>query len=196
MDDDSDEILGIGWRDILTNLLGVAFTIVISLAVLISVKTQEQTESTTPPGNLVVTIVWPDGTPDDVDLWIYSEGEKRPIGYSNKTGLHWSLLRDDLGTVNDTVPANFESAYSRDVVAGHYVFNIVCYSCKGEFPVTVDFELRLVSGGNNHALLTATVDLTMPRQEVTIVQFDLSKDGKIVSGSTHNLFKPLFQAWK
>ena len=193
MDDDSDEMLGVGWRDILTNLVGMMVGVVVLLAALMSVEKSKEDDASEPPGNLVASIVWPEG-PTDIDMWIYGPGEKRPIGYSNKSGANWSLLRDDLGTAMDSMPANFETSYSRAIEPGHYVFNVVCYTCK-RVPVKVVFELRIVSGGNQHALITTTVTLTQDRQEITIVQFDLAKDGTIVRGSMSSVFKPLFQAW-
>lgn len=193
MDDDSDEILGVGWRDILTNLVGTMAAWVILFAALMSVEQSKQSEATEPPGNLVASIVWPEGQ-TDIDMWVFGPGEKRPIGFSNKSGANWSLLRDDLGNVNDTVTANFENAYSRAVEPGHYVFNVHAYSGT-TYPVKVSFELRIVAGGNAHALLTATVDLVAKGQEVTVVALDLDKHGNIVPGSTGNVFFPMFKAW-
>ena len=182
----------IAYRDLLFNMiLGLVMFLGIFM-LLVNVAKQED-DASEPPGNLVASIVWPEG-PTDIDMWIYGPGEKRPIGYSNKSGANWSLLRDDLGTALDSMPANFETSYSRAIEPGHYVFNVVCYTCT-KVPVKVVFELRIVSGGNQHALITTTVTLTQDRQEITVVQFDLAKGGTIVRGSMSSVFKPLFQSW-
>ena len=47
-----------------------------------------------PPGNVIVEIRWPDQIDADVDLWVQAPGEV-PVGYSNKGGRVFNLLRDD-----------------------------------------------------------------------------------------------------
>jgi hypothetical protein len=64
-----------------------------------------------PPGNVIVAITWPEGD-TDIDLWVTGPGEIRPVGYSNKGGVLFNLLRDDLGHMPDATPLNYENAYS------------------------------------------------------------------------------------
>src|SRR3546814_3333786 len=68
-----------------------------------------------PPGNLIVHVSWPEGDAD-VDLWLDGPAEPVPVGYSNKGGVLWNLLRDDLGTKPDATPLNYENAFTRGVV--------------------------------------------------------------------------------
>ena len=77
-----------------------------------------------PPGVLTVQLIWADEVDADIDLWLLGPGD-RPVGYSNKDGAVFSLLRDDLGFVNDSSGKNFEIAYSRTLPAGEYVVNVV-----------------------------------------------------------------------
>jgi hypothetical protein len=56
-----------------------------------------------PPGNVIIAITWPEGDVD-IDMWITGPGEKAPVGYSNKSGVLFNLLRDDLGRSYDPNP--------------------------------------------------------------------------------------------
>ena len=42
-----------------------------------------------------------------------------PVGYSNKGGLFFNLLRDDLGKYKDNSPINYEVSYSRGISEGN-----------------------------------------------------------------------------
>ncbi len=195
---DDQEVQTIGWRDILTNLLGVTCTIVIALAVLVSVEKAKTSEATEPPGTMEAVIQWTNG-PIDVDLWVMSDGEKYPVGFSHKTGAVWDLLRDDLGISNDdpSMPINIENAYSRTAKPGHYVFNIMCWTCN-ELPVTVHFTLRVAhmgGSGDSKVLITSTVELTKQHQEITVVALDIDKFGNVVPGSVNNVYVPMSGAW-
>lgn len=199
MDDDSDETLGVGWRDVLTNLVGFMAAWVILFAALMSVEQAKTEDAAEPPGTMEMKMQYTNG-PIDVDLWVYSTGEELPVGFSRTSGKVWSLVRDDLGTSNDDpdFPANIENMYARTAKPGHYIANVVCYTCH-TFPVKVNLEIRIANMGGtagSRVLLSTTVELTKPRQEVTVVQFDLNKNGAIVNGSVSNVFKPLWQAWQ
>jgi hypothetical protein len=50
-----------------------------------------------------------------------------PVGYSNKSGKVFDLLRDDLGMAQDMTDSNHEVAYSRGAPAGEYVVNVHMY---------------------------------------------------------------------
>ena len=69
-----------------------------------------------PPGNVMVEANWPPGMDSDVDLWVQAPGDV-PVGYSNKGGAVFNLLRDDLGQQLDLSGLNYESSYSRGVRA-------------------------------------------------------------------------------
>src|SRR3546814_21118968 len=93
------------------------------------------------PGNLIVHVSWPEGDAD-VDLWLDGPAEPVPVGYSNKGGVLWNLLRDDLGTKPDATPLNYENAFTRGVVPGEYTINVHCFRCPTT-PVQVDVEISL-----------------------------------------------------
>lgn len=168
--------------DALFNFLGVLMFFVITLLAQINPPTDPQI---TPPGNLVASAAWPAGS-IDVDLWVLAPDDK-PVGYPNKSGKVFSLLRDDLGMSNDLSALNYESAFTRGLPDGEYVVNVKCFGCAGKVPVNVDVEVRLVEGG---VVWTGVVTLVAERQERTAIRFRL-RGGKVVVGSASSVFKPL-----
>lgn len=178
-------------KDVYLNGFAMVAAILVLVLHLINPPTAEN--DAPPPGNLIVSIVWPAGD-TDVDLWVMSKGEVRPVGYSNRTGAVWSLLRDDLGNKNDLTDLNFENAYSRTVEPGHYVVNLHLYRGSGPIEVTVEIRVANMGGGDSRALMTTKVILHKTGQEITAVAFDLTADGAIVPGSVNSVFQPLRSA--
>ncbi|MBD9542969.1 hypothetical protein IB276_26340 [Ensifer sp. ENS04] len=173
--------------DTLFNLLGVLLFFIVTL--LAQVNPAAEADPLDPPGNLVASIAWPAGR-IDVDLWV-AHGDE-PVGYSQKSGRVWSLLRDDLGTANDNTPLNFESAFTRGLPDGEYVVNVKCYGCAGAVPVPVSVEVRLAEGP---MVFRGVVSLVKDKQERTAIRFRV-RDGKVVVGSESSVFKPLSNGGK
>ena len=61
-----------------------------------------------------------------VDLWVKAPDDI-PVGYSNRGGLFFNLLRDDLGVYKDPTPINYEVAYSRGINPGEHIVNLHLY---------------------------------------------------------------------
>lgn len=146
-----------------------------------------------PPGNLIVAITWPEGN-TDVDLWVMGPGEVRPVGYSNKGGVLFNLLRDDLGTMPDATPLNYENAYTRGIVGGEYIVNVDCYRCP-VVPVPVDVEISVNTGSSGKNSLrdiaTTRVVLHHDGEEKTALRFMLTNQGTLVADSMNNVYRPL-----
>jgi hypothetical protein len=145
------------------------------------------------PGNVIIEAQWPDGVNADVDLWVQAPGDV-PVGYSNKSGALFNLLRDDLGKAKDVTDLNYEVAYSRGIKGGEYVVNVHMYRGAGiSYPVTV----KLVASSKPDPqssplqLVATTIELGSENDEVTAFRFRLDGDGRLVPGSVNNLFKPL-----
>ena len=152
---------------------------------------QKAVQGTPPPGNLVVLITWKPG-PIDVDLWLSSPKDLKPVGYTNTTGELWDLLRDDLGTRRDSTPLNFENAYTRGIVPGEYVINVHCFGCEKHLPVEVLIEVsRKDKDGNVKKLLTTKVVLLRQDQELTALRFRLNNDLSLDRDSVNNIYKRL-----
>jgi len=168
--------------DTLFNLLGMLLFFIIALLAQVN---PPATPDIAQPGNIVVSAAWPEGS-NDVDLWVQHAGDIA-VGYSNKSGKVWSLLRDDLGNVNDTTPMNFESAFSRGLPDGEYAVNVRCFSCFGKFPVPVAVEVRLATG---ELIWRGVVELVANKQERTAVRWRMA-GGRVVRDSASSVFKKM-----
>jgi hypothetical protein len=181
---------GTTWRDFTLLLVMAFFVFVVWMLPHLNPPAME--DQSNPPGNVIVHIVWPNGN-IDVDLWLWGPEEIVPVGYSNKSGQLWNLLRDDTGTGSDLSGINYENAYTRGVPAGEYIINVHCYKCGGYLPVLVKLEVT-VKVKPNGAMTTITyteAELVASKEEITMVRFELDRKGKLVPGSMSHLFESL-----
>jgi hypothetical protein len=157
----------------------------------------QASDQVAPPGNVIVEIRWPDQIDADVDLWVQAPGDV-PVGYSNKGGRIFNLLRDDLGLRNDATGLNYESSFSRGIVPGEYTVNVHLYrDSAGVYPVPVTVVTSVNRPKQEHTqqLLASKVELSREGEETTVYRFQLTKTGELVPGSVYSLFKEL-RTWK
>lgn len=186
--DDSD----ITFRDMITLALAGFVCMVIMLLPLINPPTKDGEEGKEPPGSVIVEVRWPDDMDADVDLWVQAPGDV-PVGYSNKSGLVFNLLRDDLGKFGDLLNLNYENAYSRGIVPGEYTVNLHLYRNKAArypIPATVVVSTKRLDK-RTHPIANKTVYLTGEGQELTVFRFKLEENGTMVPNSLHDLPKPI-----
>jgi hypothetical protein len=186
---------GTVFRDVIILALCGFVAIVLLLPHLNSPATAA-TESITPPGNVIIEARWLDHMDTDVDLWVEAPGDA-PVGYSNKGGTYFNLLRDDLGYLADAAEINYEVSYSRGIPSGEYTVNVHLYrNLSGTYPVTVKVvaSVKKTAGGAAAHILTTEVVLHRERQEFTAFRFRLDSNGELVPGSVHNLSKALLSA--
>src|SRR5215468_11028759 len=132
------------WLDTALLMLGgFILMTVLMLSVVNPPAKSAETAGDKAPGNVIVEAQWADSLDADVDLWVQAPGD-RPVGYSNKSGAVFNLLRDDLGKADDITDHNYEVAYSRGMAAGEYIANVHMYRGIGvTYPVSVKVEARL-----------------------------------------------------
>ena len=179
------------FRDVI--LLALSGFVDVVLILLPHLHPPVEAKEAPPPGNVVIEINWPSEIDADVDLWIEAPGD-RPVGYSNKGGRVFNLLRDDLGQFRDLTDVNYEVAYSRGIVEGEYTINLHLYRNKSAIlpvPVTMVASVKRSNGANLKRLTSAKVELAFTGEEITVIRFALNKAGEIVPGSMHEMFKPL-----
>ena len=179
------------FRDVI--LLALSGFVAVVLILLPHLHPPVEAKEAPPPGNVVIEINWPSEIDADVDLWVEAPGD-RPVGYSNKGGRVFNLLRDDLGQFRDLTDVNYEVAYSRGVVEGEYTINLHLYRNKSAIlpvPVTMVASVKRSNGANLKRLTSAKVELGYTGEEITVIRFALNKTGEIIPGSMHELFKPL-----
>ncbi|HUE45663.1 MAG TPA: hypothetical protein VMO81_05350 [Aestuariivirgaceae bacterium] len=186
----ASQTTGIVFRDF--SLLMVLGFVAMVVWLLPHINPPASSSDAEPPGNVIVAITWPAGD-TDIDLWITGPGELKPVGYSNKGGVLFNLLRDDLGDRPDATPLNYENAYSRGVVAGEYIVNVHCYRCP-IVPQTVHVEVSINDGQSRKGtkpVATTSLNLTSNGQEKTALRFKLNASGKIETNSLNAVFRPL-----
>jgi hypothetical protein len=192
-----DEEGGTVFRDVIMLALAGFVAIVLLLLPHLNPPGEAAKENTQPPGNVIVEVRWPDELDSDVDLWVEAPGDT-PVGYSNKGGVIFNLLRDDLGKRADATGMNYEVSYSRGIPAGEYTVNVHLYrNTAGVFPipVTVVTSVKKSSKESARQLLASHIELTREGEELTVYRFRLSEDGDLVPGSVHSLQRNL-RAWR
>ncbi len=145
------------------------------------------------PGNVIVELRWPDDMDADIDLWVEAPGDT-PVGYSNKGGAIFNLLRDDLGQRGDATDLNYEVSYSRGVPAGEYTVNVHLYRNTGDYlsvPVTIAVSVKADTSESARRLLATKLVLEREGDELTAFRFTLDDEGRLVRESVHDLPKPL-----
>ena len=194
LDDEAGDDSDIVFRDlILLMLTGFVTVAVLMLAHVNPKAAAARAKDTAPPGNVLVEATWPPGMDSDVDLWVQAPGDL-PVGYSNKGGAVFNLLRDDLGQQLDLSGLNYESSYSRGIVPGEYTVNLHLYRNRAgypEVPVTVIVSTKPTSADPARQVLMSKVELAREGQERTVFRFRLSERGDLVSGSVTSLPTPL-----
>jgi hypothetical protein len=187
-EDDSDTV----FRDVI--FLALAGFIAIVLLLLPHLNPPAKAEQEAPsPGNVIVEIRWPDEMNTDVDLWVEAPGDI-PVGYSNKGGLVFNLLRDDLGLHADFSGLNYEVSYSRGTPAGDYTVNLHLYrDLSGSLPVSVTVVVSVKPSPEQAAkqILATKVALKREGQELTAFRFALDDAGRLVRGSVNDLPRAL-----
>jgi hypothetical protein len=145
-------------------------------------------------GDIIAHIVWPNGD-TDVDIWMFGPDEPGPVGYSNKAGIIWNLLRDDRGVLPDATPINYEDAFTRGVVPGEYIINVQCFRCNlAQFPMTVDMGVSMRDRYSNDTInniVTTKIVLKADGQEKTGVRFVVKEDGTVDMSSINNVYRKL-----
>jgi len=193
-DDFHSDSSGTVFRDVLMLALIGFVAMVIMLLPNIS-KTQDETDEYTPPGNVVVEMLWPDGLPVDVDLWVQAPNDV-PVGFWNQGSEYFNLLRDDLGMEGDATARNYEVSYSRGIRAGDYTVNVHMY---GPVPADVVVPVRVVVSvkakyDRLRQILETSLFLERRNQEKTAFRFRLTGDGDLVPGSVTTLRRRLVTA--
>ena len=181
------------FRDvILLALTGFIFMVVLLLP-FVNPPTENE-NNTDPPGNVIIELFWDNNRDVDIDLWVKAP-EDIPVGYSNKGGLFFNLLRDDLGKYKDNSPINYEVSYSRGISEGTYIANLHLYrEDKSPFqPIDVKLVVSVVDPDTDQRkqILLSNKELSKVGEELTIFQFALDKKGKLDKNSINYNFVKL-----
>ena len=139
-----------------------------------------------PKAEYIITLNWPDNSPDDIDLWV-EDPKGSIIWFRNREAGLVHLDRDDRGMLNDTLeingkkllnPLNQEVVTIRGIVPGEYLVNLVYYATETNKPVEATLRVDRV----NPILKVIYYDKTVidkKGDEKTALRFTLNPDGEI-----------------
>lgn len=193
-----DEDTGTIFRDVITlSLAGFISIVVLMLPHLNPPEASAAAEGSNPPGNVMVEMRWPDQMDADMDLWVQAPGDI-PVGYSNKGGLIFNLLRDDLGKFGDATDMNYEISYGRGIPPGEYTVNVHAYRNNDKYPVPVNLVVSVKNSESEpiRQILTTKIVMRQDGEEVTAFRFKLTDKGMLEPDSVTSLYKPLRSASK
>ena len=188
---------GTVFRDVIMLALAGFVAMVVLLLPHLNPVGKAEDDNKSPPGNVIVELSWPEGVDADIDLWVEAPGD-RPVGYSNKGGRIFNLLRDDLGIRADVTGLNYEVSYSRGIPDGEYTVNVHLYRNKAKISpilVTVVTSIKKTPSSTTRQILASKIELVREGQELTVYRFKLDSKAALVPGSVHSLQKKL-RAWR
>lgn len=191
-DDDGQTTTGTALSDVLFNPGMLFFMLFLIILVFINPPKAAKDAEIKMPGNIMVWIRWPDYVDVDVDLWAQSPGDSA-VGYSNRAGNTFNILRDDLGNVRDTTKFNYEVIFGRDMPNGRYTINAHLFRNGSELiEIPVDADVFMSYGSRAVSIAKKKVVLKSVGQEITIANFVLL-NGKLV-GKPDDTYTPLRSA--
>lgn len=185
---------GTVFRDTIMLALAGFVSLVVLLLPFINPPAETESTKSNPPGNVIIEVFWPEDRDVDVDLWVQAP-EDIPVGYSNRGGLFFNLLRDDLGIYKDPTPINYEVAYSRGINPGEHIVNLHLY--REDLAAFQPFEAQVVVTVVNpdtkirQQILESKVLLDEIGKELTIFRFELDETGNLNKNTINNEFVQL-----
>jgi hypothetical protein len=176
--------IGVGFTDLLFNAL-LGFVVMFILAYLL-INPIARTGAVDSKAEFLITLSWPDGRPEDVDLYVADPADNLVWFRQREAGL-MHLDRDDLGQRNDFVdvagrrianPLNQEIVSIRGIVPGEFVVNVHLYRGHhgGAVPATIKVEKL---NPRVELVFYDTVTLLEQGDERTAVRFALGADGRV-----------------
>jgi len=182
------------FTDVLFNvLLGFALMFIASLVLMQDPRDEGKTD---PKAEILITIRWPDGHPDDVDTLV--EGPRGDLlWYNNRDTALMHLDRDDRGLFADRVildgvavanPINQETVTLRALQSGEYVVNLLHYKSNYPDPLPVDVKVEKLNPEVS-LVFYGRRNLEGAGDEQTALRFTIGPDGEVVG--TNELPKKL-----
>lgn len=190
-EDEAVDGAGTVFRDVMLLALAGFVAIVLLIVPHINPDGEIQSQvSSCPQGDMIVEMVWDYNKDIDVDLWVQAPGDV-PVGYSNKGGVVFNLLRDDLGMRGDFTGVNMEMSVARFAPDGTYTVNTHLYRNPARhWPVTVQTSVHLCQGDRIRRVLESVDLIEREGVELTIFNFDI-QDLELVPGSVNNIQRRL-----
>lgn len=138
---------------------------------------------------MAVDVSWPATNNADVDLWVKGSGSPTSIGYSQKENAIGSLVKDDMGNINDASNRNSERTCLTSLSDGEYIINLVLFDLHtGSSPVLCHVVVSKVNPQTASMEILFEKDLPISEQKIdyTVIRFIL-EEGKIAPQSPNNI---------
>ncbi len=172
----------LGFTDLLFNAL-LGFVVMFVIAFLM-INPIAKTGDVDNKAEFLITLTWPDGRREDVDLYV-ADPDGRLVWFRSREAGLMHLDRDDLGLGNDVIevsgkkvinPVNQEIVSIRGIASGEYVVNLHLYRDDRGKPVPVKVEKL-----NPRVELVFYGDVTLQDRgdEQTAVRFSIASDGRV-----------------
>lgn len=174
----------LGFTDLLFNAL-LGFVVMFVLAFLL-INPIAKTGAVDNKAEFLITLAWPDGRKEDVDLYV-ADPEGRLVWFRSREAGLMHLDRDDLGLGNDVMevagkkvvnPVNQETVSIRGIATGEYIVNLHLYRDDRGKPVPVKVKVEKL---NPKVELVYYGDVTLNRrgEERTAVRFSVAPNGRV-----------------
>ena len=174
------------FTDLLFNAL-LTFTFLFLVALLL-LNPPAKSGIIDPKAEILVTASWPDGDPNDIDIWAEGPGGKLVSYKRSEDGL-LHLDRDDQGLLNDTQtingkeiinPLNQEVLTVRGRPPGEFIVNLHYFKSNNNSPVPVTVYLAEVNPVLKVLHYTST-QLAAEGDEVTSLRFTITPAGRVIN---------------
>jgi len=172
----------VGFNDLLFNLL-ISFVCLFIIA-FIMMNPPTKKKSVDPKAEYLITMTWPDGDTNDIDLW--AKNKHGVVSFRARDNETMHLDRDDLGMSSDSIeidgkeiknPMNSEAVSIRQTIKGEYTISIHWYSKKHDSLDTVPVEIEIIKINPYRLMAKRTVIMNQEGQEKTAFNFTMNKSG-------------------
>lgn len=149
-------------------------------------------------GLIRIEIIWEQGKDVDVDLWVQAPGDS-PVGWSNKNGKIFDLVRDDLGALNNPSGIHYEIAYARNVPSGEYVVNVHLYANReanyNRIPVKCIITMSKEDSDKSvkENVYERSIEFNKVGDEITVVRFTLDGNKAIIPNSISTIQRNIYK---
>jgi hypothetical protein len=176
--------IGIAFTDLLFNTL-LGYVVMFVLAFLM-INPVARTGAVDAKAEFLVTLSWPDGRSEDVDLYVEDPAGNLVWFRQREAGL-MHLDRDDLGRSNDVIrvggreivhPLNQEIVSIRGIVPGEFVVNVHLYRPHDGAPVPASVKIEKLNP-KVEVVFYGEIVLERPSDERTAVRFSVRADGHV-----------------
>jgi len=190
----------LSFLDMLFNMM-LAFAFLFLFSFLLIRPPTESKKAVELKAEMLITLSWPDGALDDIDLWLLLPNGKK-VGYPMKDLGVATLDRDDRGSVGNhyidpsglpqLIRTHREIITIRALMPGRYVINVHAFAVQGFFnnfestqrlPYNVNVTV-LKLNPLVRELSSRDIMLEKVNQEATVVMFVVDGTGEVVDIST------------